>query len=183
MRRSASLVATLPLVCGGMLAAHDLAYRLAGGAAAHTHTHDYLRSAPLAFGLLIALSVAVLGVALREPHKPLRASAWVFALAPPLAFAVQEHLERALQGESVVRAALEPTFAVGLLLQLPFAFLAYVVARVLLRGASLVAELLARRSVHPMRPAGRASHADVDLLRPAVLGRGFSGRGPPILSS
>jgi hypothetical protein len=179
VRRLAALFAALALVGGGSLIAHALAYRLVEGNTAHRHTHEYLSRAPTLLALLLGFSLAVLAIALRNSEAHLRAPAWIFALAAPLAFAAQEHLERALRGEPTARTALEATFALGLLLQLPFALLAYLAARILFRALEIVARLLvlhaARpRFVQPARPVVRVSFPP-----PAALARGFSSRGPP----
>jgi len=179
VRRLAALALSLPLVCGGLLAAHSIAYRLVG-THAHSHTHDYLGRAPMAFAVLIGFSVAALAVAVRESEASLRAPAWLFALVPPLAFGVQEHLERALQGEPTAGAALEPTFLLGLVLQLPFALLAYLLARLLLGAVALVARLVAA-TPRLTRPTSLPSLAELALPRASVLARGFSSRGPPLL--
>lgn len=182
VRRVTALVAALPLICGGSLLAHALAYRLIDGTA-YPHIHDYLSSAPTVLAILLGMSIAAFAVALRHSELHLRAPAWVFALAPPVAFAVQEHLERAIHGQPTADTALEPTFALGLVLQLPFALLAYVAARILFRAVEVVARLLAARHTHP-RPASLTRPGfPLSLLRPPALARGFSSRGPPALSS
>ena len=80
--------------------------------------------------------------------------AWPFAVLPPLAFALQEHLERLLHAGAVPwTAVLEPTFLPGFLLQLPFALLAFAVARALLGAAVLLARLLRARSAPACRLA------------------------------
>lgn len=182
VRRVTALVAALPLICGGSLLAHALAYRLVDGAA-YPHIHDYLSSAPAVLSILLGLSLAGLAIAVRHSEPGLRAPISVFALAPLFAFAVQEHLERAVHAQPTARTALELTFAVGLVLQLPFALLAYVAARILFRTVEVVARLLAARHTRP-RPASLARPGfRLSLLRPPALARGFSSRGPPALSS
>jgi hypothetical protein len=182
VRRLTALVASLPLIGGGSLIAHDLAYRLVGGGGAYQHTHAYLTRAPTVLAILLGFSLAALAVALRHSELHLRAPAWVFALAPPVAFAAQEHLERAVQGQPTAGTALEPTFALGLVLQLPFALLAYVVARILFRAVAIVVRMFAARRPR-LRPTPLARPVyRFSAPRPA-LARGFSSRGPPALSS
>jgi hypothetical protein len=180
-RRLAALSLSLALITCGLLAAHSLAYRLVHGTGGQWHVHDYLGRMPMVFAVLLGVSLAAFALALRESELHLRAPAWLFALAPPVAFAVQEHLERAVQGLPTAHTAFEPTFALGLLLQAPFAVLAYLVARIVFRAAALVARLLSRkprlRPGRVARPVFQLSH-----LRPAALSRGFSSRGPPALS-
>jgi hypothetical protein len=182
IRRLTALVASLPVIAGGSLVAHSLAHRLVGSAGADQHTHDYLSRAPTVLAIAFGFSLAALAVALRTAEGHLRAPAWLFALAPPVGFAVQEHLERALQGDSTARTALEATFALGVALQLPFALLAYVAARILFRAvASVVTRLAPRRMRLRVPPLARPVYR-VSLPRPALAGS-CSGRGPPALSS
>jgi hypothetical protein len=182
IRRLTALVASLPVIAGGSLVAHGLAHRLAGGAGADQHTHDYLSRAPTVIAITFGFSLAVLGVALRNAEVHVRAPAWLFALAPPVAFAVQEHLERALQGESAGGTSLEPTFALGLALQVPFGLLAYVAARILFRAVAIVVTRVAPRRVRRrVAPPARFVY-NVPFPQPAFAWR-CSGRGPPALSS
>jgi hypothetical protein len=181
VRRFTALVASLPLIGAGSIAAHDLAYRLVGGGLYQEHMHDYLTRAPTLLALLLGFSVAVLAVALRHSELHLRAPAWLFAAAPLVAFAVQEHLERAVQGQPAARTALEPAFALGLALQLPFALLAYVAARILFRTVALVVGFFRPRRAR-LRPAATERPGfRFSFPRPA-LARGFSSRGPPASS-
>jgi hypothetical protein len=178
-RRRVALLASLPLVGGGLLAAHEVAYRLVLDAGAHRHTHDYLTRAPLALAVLLGISLAALAVVLRESEAHVRAPAWMFALAPPFAYVAQEHLERALQGEPTASTVLEPTFAVGLVLQLPFALLAYLAARILFRALAIVVRRFSSGNAFP-RPAQLSRPVfQLWLPRSASLARGFSSRGPP----
>jgi hypothetical protein len=102
------------------------------------------------------------------------------ALVPLIGFSLQEHLERALTGGSVpVAAILEPTFLVGLALQLPFALAALAVARALVRTAERIGVTLAEAPpaarAQPVLPLGAA----VRLPRVRPLAFGSCGRGPP----
>ncbi|HXV57278.1 MAG TPA: hypothetical protein VD704_05360 [Gaiellaceae bacterium] len=137
---------SLGLVAAGGLAAHGIAYRIAEP---HHHErealleetgHGYLD--PALFGsLIVALVVVgfagrVLAGARRRAGPPL----WLFALAPPLGFAVQEHAERMVHHEALFHhAAVEPAFLVGLALQVPFALAALLAARALLAVADVLA--------------------------------------------
>jgi hypothetical protein len=182
VRRLTALLASLPLIGAGSLAAHDLAYRLVGGAAYQQHMHDYLTHAPTLLELMLGFSLATLAVALRHSELQLRAPAWLYAAAPVVAFAVQEHLERAVQGQPTAHTVLEPTFALGLALQLPFALLAYIAARILLRAVALVVGLFRLRRTG-LRPAPPARPVIRFSSPRRALARGFSSRGPPALSS
>ena len=71
---------------------------------------------------------------------------------------------------------------IGLLLQLPFALLAYAAARLLLRAGRVVGRLLADRAVPPA-PAGlvpAARPAELVLPRSPALSLGWGVRGPPL---
>ena len=86
---------------------------------------------------------------------------WAFALLPVAGFAFQEYIERWLAwGFMPWYAAAQPTFLVGIALQLPFGALAYLAARFLLRSAKRLGSRLARRA--PPR---------LDQLHPACSSR------------
>jgi hypothetical protein len=153
MRRSAAWLAAAPLMLGGSQLAHAVAYRIAYPQA-HVRVlhmlatgHSYFTRGPMVAAaagacLLVSLAFAVLDAARGRPPRGLPAAA--FALLPPFAFALQEVLELSLHtGTFAWRAVLAPTFVPGLLLQLPFALLAYLVARVLLRAAASIGRALA----------------------------------------
>jgi hypothetical protein len=166
---------SLPVALAGCLAAHFAAYALATPTA-HAHaSHGYLGHLPLVGGAALAV---VLAAALRQAvrgRRGTRPSPWLFALLPPLAFALQEHAERLAQPALVVA---EPTFLLGLALQLPFAALAWLLARAILRVADALGALIAP----PPRPRGfaplRLAAAWVAPLHP-VLTAAISERGPP----
>lgn len=192
MRRHLAWVSIAPLMVGGLLAGHFLGYRVAtpdaherADALAHSG-HGYLGYAPLAlavcFGLLLTalLFRAVAGYR-GDPLRP--AASRAIILLPPLAFVVQEHVERLLYSGGVPwTAALDPSFLVGLALQLPFALAALLLAWALDSVAHAVGRILAasRPSLvfsafvpHPVRvPA---------TPRPAGLARGYGERAPPFL--
>jgi hypothetical protein len=106
----------------------------------------------------------------------------------PAAFALQEHMERLLHhGEFPWSAVLEPTFALGLLLQLPIALAAWLVAHLLLRVTRAVAGAIARaladfvsRPGTPRRPRCLV-HVSLRSRGPALLSVA-AGRAPPALS-
>ena len=139
---------SLGLAAAGGLAAHGLAYRVAEpheDRRAHLLEqtgHGYLD--PALVGSLCAALVVVgfAGRVLASAGRADRPPLWLFALAPPLGFALQEHVERALHHDTILLAALEPTFVAGLLLQLPFALVALLAARALFAAAAAVARHL-----------------------------------------
>ena len=153
MRRGLAWLFALPLMLAGSQAAHVLAYRwVYPSTDVRVHAlfvtgHGYLDRLPfvLAAGAavaLVALAFAAADAARGRHVERLPASA--FALLPPVAFVVQEVLERSIHTGTFVWQAVEaPTFIPGLLLQVPFALVAYVVARLLLGAAESAGRALA----------------------------------------
>ena len=197
MRRSLAWLVAVPLMLAGSQAGHALAYRFAYPdlpvrvQALVATGHGYLRWLPLTFaiaGAIVALSLVVTVVDAARGRAQRALPAWAFALLPPLAFAVQEHVERLLHtGVFPWHEAGTPTFVPGLGLQLPFALLAYVAARLLLRTAERAGRAVAR--VAPPRPRLAAPVAlatpAAEPRRPRVplISRGLAKRGPPLLAS
>jgi hypothetical protein len=191
MSRRLTWLLTLPLMIGGLLAGHWLAYRAAiGDAHARAHSldvtgHGYLAYAPtiVAVCLALVLMALVLRVSLSLRRAPRAAPPAAFAALPLLAFSLQEHLERFVHsGELPWTAAFEPTFAIGIAVQLPFAFAALLVAEVLDSLAHAVGAALA--TAEPPRLSLQLppvlTVAAVAVPRLAVLARGYSGRAPPL---
>jgi hypothetical protein len=140
---------SLGLATAGGLAAHGLAYRIAEPDPERRHHllestgHSYLD--PTLVGSL-CLALTVLGFAacvhggIRRGTRP---PLWLFALVPPVGFAIQEHAERMLHHNAFSAGTVfEPTFLAGLLLQLPFAVVALLTARALLVAAGALAREL-----------------------------------------
>lgn len=193
MRRALALMVCLPFALMGVLTAHNLSYAIVAGESAGEQLgqtgHGYF--AHIGEGLAFVLAVAFVAMCLdaARGHRHIRGrapAAWPFALFGPLAFALQEHVERiAATGEIPWGAAAEPTFVLGIVLQLPFALFAYSFARVILMAARRVARELART----IATFQRRSCAQVfwhalptpprKVLRPAVVGVG-GGRAPPL---
>ena len=185
MRRLLALLITLPLAVGTSLLAHQASYFLA---APEDHEalladtgHGYLNHFPMLFGLVVALGVVGLLVEFARtlsldtsPHR----LAWPFALVAPLGFVLQEHVER-LVHESAVPwgTALEPTFELGLVLQLPAAIAAWWIARLLLRAAQTAALAIVRASPIVRRPR---DNPWAPVLCPFTLGHAC---GPELLSA
>lgn len=189
MRRSLAWLVALPLMLAGSQAAHVLAYRWAYPdapvrlRALFATGHGYMSALPLALGIAAAIAAVSLllsafDAARGRAARPL--PAWAFALLPPLAFAVQELLERSLRdGGFAWQTLLAPTFRDGLVLQLPFAVVAFLAARIMLRVAQRVGRALASTP----RVAARisvvmAAPARTPLVR--LLARRLSVRGPPL---
>ena len=169
-RRGLAWLLALPLMTVGSLAAHELAYRLVEpGAGARADLlggtgHAYLEATPFLLGTAGAFVAAGLLALARNARRGGRAhapAAWPVALLPVLGFAVQEHAERIGSDVSPLAAVAEPTFAVGLALQLPFALLALLAARWLGRAAEAAGRAL------QVPPASRP-RACPDLPRPGA---------------
>jgi hypothetical protein len=193
MRRSLAWLSALPLILAGSQVAHVFAYRWVYPSSQirlHellTTGHGYMDRLPLAFGVagavaLVSLLVAVVDAARGRSLRPL--PAWAFALLPLVAFVLQEILERSLHsGTFVWQAAESPTLVPGLVLQLPFAAAAWLLARLLLRTATAVARIIrARRSTPPARrtPTLVGLPLVVHLPRLTPLAAAAAGRAPPL---
>ena len=183
----------LPLAVVASQLGHAVAYRLVTpDEAERAHElaasgHAYLTYAPAALaicGVLVVLALAGEFIHALTPRRVAPPSLLPFAVLAPAIFASQEHIERLLQdGVFPWSTALDATFLVGLLLQLPFSALAYVLARLLLG----VVRSIGRRLSYP--PRSRALGPPVlrfalSVARPrvAVLALGYGSRGPPHLS-
>jgi hypothetical protein len=187
-------VISLPLAVASWLGAHCLAYWLvAPGAEEHMglhaeHGHAYLGYGP-AIGLL-GLAFLLVGLVLcvgeglrrgRRSRPPVR----LFALLPPVGFAVQEHFESLIASGSVPPdLVLESTFLVGLALQLPFALVALVVASTLHAvgfglGAVLACLVAIGRPVGSRAPLPVGLPPSALLIPPSVLALGHGQRAPP----
>jgi hypothetical protein len=175
----------------GWISAHEVAYRLAlphphaSGSDIAQDRHAYLAYASLLVVLCLLVALLCTAGLVARPHAlraPSRRVLVLFVLLPPLGFALQEVTESLLTtGALPFEAALEPTFLVGILLQVPFALAALVVARVLFAFA----RSLARR----VEGARRPKLVSLDHSLPPVfdawpprlpaLAFGYGERGPP----
>ena len=101
-------------------------------------------------------------------------------------FAFQEYLERWLAwGFFPWYAAEQPTFVIGVALQLPFGVLAYLAARFLLRAAKRLGRRLAGDPPPRPEPAPRPVLVPAAQALPplsSLLSRCLGRRGPPLLS-
>jgi hypothetical protein len=188
-RRNVVWLITLPLAIVGSQVAHAAAYRLATGegdlaAALASSGHGYLAYAPLALAVcavFVALAlVRELVDALGGDERASRPSVLVFSVLAPAIFVAQEHFERlAHDGVFPTSLLVETTFLLGLALQVPFALVAYAVARLLLRATRAVAGLLASPRVHVLRLRSRWERDDLWTPSGAATGLRFGPRGPP----
>jgi hypothetical protein len=193
-RRVTAWLLSFPLMVVGSQVAHVFAYRWVYPNA-HVRLselvatgHGYMGSpsyAPMLLGFVFAAELVAAGCVLVSALRRSRqraVPAWAFALLPMLGFTLQEFIERWLSGSPFPWwMVLQPTYRVGLLLQLPFALVAYVVARLLLRAADRVGRIL-RGAI--ARPAPRSVSLrwvvlEVDSPRRGAVDGGHSGRGPP----
>jgi hypothetical protein len=173
-RRVPLALLSVPLAGAGWLTAHSVAYRLA---VPDSHDraellsatgHGYLELEPIfiACGLLLMSAGLFASVSEGIRDRPQgRLSVWLFALTPVLGFVVLEHLERIVVHRGVPYAlALEPTFLIGVALQLPFA----VTALSFSHGLHALARALGRLLRHWTRPA-RPLYAAAQPLHVARL--------------
>ena len=190
-RRAVWLMSLVLVAVGGLLA-HLAAYQLIPAGDAHRgHPMEgaghgsfvHLRFCLALCGALLLLGLASVAVDKVRGQAARSAPLWLFALLPPLGFAVQEHLERFLHtGAPTFAVALEAPFLLGLALQIPFAFIAFFAARAILALALVIAErlrpLASRRSVGPVL----ASYPALTFVpaRTPALARGYSERAPPL---
>ena len=146
-------------------------------------THGYL---PLVLGIvgavdLVAAGWVFAGSLRRSMQRPV--PAWAFALMPLLCFTLQEFLERWLAGAPFPWwMVLQPTFRIGLALQIPFALLAFLAARLLVRAADTTGARARPRAPRPVVLGLTIGWVVVALqgvrrLAPATT---HAGRGPPV---
>jgi hypothetical protein len=190
VRRQSAWLIVVPLMLAGTEAAHALAYRIVYPQAAMrvqvlaATGHGYASWLTLAAGIggaivFIGFLTGAAGAARRQAPRPV--PAWAFGLLPLVGFTLQELTERWLVvGGFPWWMVEQPTFRVGLLLQLPFALLAYGVALLLMRAARRLGfAFVAQRPcfVFPSLPA--RPRLDVAAAVPSGLAGGHAGRGPP----
>ena len=189
-RRNVVWLLTLALAVIGSQLAHELAYRLVtpdGARRAHELAqtgHAYLVYAPAALAVCSVLVLIALAGELRHLLRrgtaSSRPSALTFAVLAPAIFLLQEHFERLFHdGAFPWDACLQPTFVVGLLLQVPVAFGAYLLARLLLGAVRSLGRLL----VGPVRRrspvAGSFDPPPVCSFRGFPCSRSGTGRAAP----
>jgi hypothetical protein len=181
----------LPIAAIGGLTAHLVAYSLlspavhspgghAHAAAAHVSGGAHLRACLFICVALLLLSTVACVVRASVRGRALSVPVWLFALLPPGAFLLQDSLEAL----SLPIGLTEPGFLVGLLVQLPFAAAAYLLARAVLSAV----RRFVRRSA-PARPRLTPFFltwlpvAAREPWNPSVLSLGHGQRAPPLLST
>lgn len=191
-------VIALPVALASWLSAHCLAYLLVPpvhSGAMHDHmegTHTWFVSMPVLVAAGMTVLAAGLVLAIRDGLRggPARSKAPgpLFALLPPVGFAIQEHLEHVFAfGTAPSAVVLEPTFITGLGLQLPFAVGALLLAGVLCALGHSFGRLLAR-TIPTARPVICRSLPVIGIAAPArvvvsaVLAPAHGPRAPPSAS-
>ena len=185
--RAAWLIA-LPLLVAGSLLGHQLAYLVVAGHHAEALLadtgHGYLQQLPTGAvlgGVCLALGVCFATLDRIRGRRGKGVPAWAVGAIPLLGFSGQEHIERLIyEGSWPLQAALEPTFALGLALQVPFALGAYLVARLLVRAIVELVELVSAQRL-PLRFRATVVRR-TGLLRAsrALLECHLAPRGPPL---
>jgi hypothetical protein len=195
--RMAAGVIAIPLGIASWLGAHCLAYWLVSpgeqSMGMHSeHGHAWLGYTPALalWGLAVVLAGVVLCVgAGLSGHRPSSPPLRLFAILPAVGFVVQEHGERLIGSGSIpADLVLEPTFLLGLALQLPFALAALLLTRALyaisfglgrvMAGTTPAIGLPLRNGppLPPLRPTSAT------LVSPSVLALGHGQRAPPAAS-
>jgi hypothetical protein len=177
VRKRALLALSLPLAAAGCLAGHAAGYALVGMSSRDARIHGYLGYAPQFLAVCAALVVLALALRLTGRLQG-RPPAWPFALLPPLAFLVQEVLERVLAGLPA-HTVFEPAVYAGLAAQLPLSFAACLTTRALLRGADAVTRALVPPPVFAPRPALVPLPAGLPAPARTPLAFDRLGRAPP----
>ncbi len=196
MRRFAAVALAVPLMALGVVAAHWVAYLIAVPDAGSRSTllaatgHAYAAWLPMAVGALGSLAVLLLGALILgggSSLKRVRLRPGLFLALPPIAFALQEHAERLRVGYgSPWHVWQEPTFWRGLLLQLPFGLVAYLIATLLLRTARAIERVVERRRAGPPIAVSHAlritfaAPSSPRLARRIRCGDALRFRGPPV---
>lgn len=171
-RTSALLASSLAVMAAASVATHSAGHpEVEGVGEAAEHAALVL---PPVLGPLLALSLLAL---VRIVRGRSLGPVW-FLLLPPLAFGLQELVERGVNAQMV-----EPSVLAAALVQVPFALLAYLLARLLRAAVARVARFLsAPRSVPRVRVAPVSWTRPTLTVAPAFAVTGaHRGRAPPNL--
>jgi hypothetical protein len=140
-------------------------------------SHDLL---PLAAALGAAVLLCAMCSLATSAPAARRFPRLVFACLPPFAFALQEHIEYVLgHGHVPWTLIIHPIFAVGLLLQIPFAVAAYLLARLLMKVAVAIADRSSTPCVARRRAAVSARPGREVLCRLHLVDGRRRPRAPP----
>jgi len=195
MRRGLAWLVAVPLMLAGSQVAHMLAYRIVYPEASIrvqdlvATGHGYMSMLPLALGVaaaVVVLSLAASALDAARGRDMRSLPPWAFALLPAAGFAFQEYIERWLAwGFFPWCAAEQPTFVLGIALQLPFGMLAFLAARFLLRTARRLGRRLGRVSPPRLRGAAPPTLIPAAQVLPplsSLLSRSLGRRGPPLFA-
>jgi len=175
----------LPLLAIGSEAAHALLGLVAprGYLGAELFDGPFGTGTLLPLVLSLAVVVAVAGlVTASADSRTLHTSRFLIAALPLVAFTIQEYVEYAIgHGAMSWTVAAHPAFAYGLALQLPFAVIAYLAARLVLVLGVAVSTLFtppgrARLDFHPVLANGPGATSP---RRGRPSGDARFNRGPP----
>ena len=190
MRQRLAWLSTAPLMFAGLIAGHQLAYRLvysdahARADALARGGHAYFGYLPLA--LSVSLGLLLGGLALQaaagfrgEARRPIASP--LIVLLPPVAFVVQELAERIVHtGQVPWTVVAQPAFLLGLAFQLPFALAALLIAWALDSAARAVGRALSTRELPEFPIFVPAPVRVAAVPRTAGLARGYGERAPPL---
>jgi hypothetical protein len=181
-RSGVLLVATVLVMVAASVVTHLAAAGEASGAVGAEGGEGAAQGAVLVPPVLGPLgALLLLGVAWLVRRRALR-PAW-FLLLPPAAFGLQELAERLFHAESLPLVGPEPSLLATLLVQLPFAVLAFVLAHLLRAAIRRVVEFLKVPTTAPVLRAAVPAWPLPPLAPPnfwALAGEHL-GRGPPQL--
>lgn len=187
-RHTVAWLVALPLAAAGIVLTRSLVPPPTGHAA-HEHSAPpaqsvlaFLCSAPFLLSASAILGL-ILAVRLVQTRRGLRSSAWPFAVLVPLGFLFHHHFEHLVGNPTAALGApLGPELLLGLVLQLPFALLAYIVATALLRVADKLVVVFAARRRRPI--VARAVRVPGWSLLPrprlALIATEAAPRAPPL---
>ena len=171
-RTGAMLVVSASIMAAASIATHLIGTQASAEVAEHAEHAVAIPTFIGPFGALLLLGIAWL--LHRRAFRPI----W-FLLLPPVGFAIQELAERLTVG-----AEAEPSLIATVLIQLPFALLAFLVARVVLTAVRRIVQVL---TVCPPRPRPRVvipAWPIPRLLIPSLSATpgAHPGRAPPALA-
>src|SRR5262249_30342380 len=133
----------------------------------------------ISFGVLLAGLALQTAAGFRgEPHRP--ALSPLIVILPPIAFVVQEFTERfAHDGQIPWTVVVQPTFLLGLAIQLPFALAALIAAWLLDSAARAAGRALRELPLPRFEIFAPEPVRAVAAPRTAGLARGYGERAPP----
>ena len=171
-RTGVLLAASVGIMAAASVATHVIGAQASGEAAEQS---EHAVVVPTFIGPLGAL--LLLGAVWLLRRRGMR-PVW-FLLLPPAAFAIQELAERFLLGPEA-----EPSLLATVLIQLPFALLAFALARMVLTVVRRVVQILTAATAGSRQPIATSTWSTVRLSippRPTPSGIHL-GRAPPFLS-